>query len=420
MSEKDQSRVFIQSVTALSSLGEGPRESYKNLLRGVFYLKNAPLPYYNHNHNHALYPLYTYPPQVAERLWQLSQSSPWHRCDPLHRLSYEACLGLHLEQLNAEDREHCGVMVGSSRGVAHLLEETITTYYNSLNFSSLESQTQSQGCVGVPAHTSPYTTPSSLASVIAQRYGLSGGQAFVSSACTSALSSLIFAYQCLKGGMVRFCVSGGVEHSATPYVIEILKKAGIGARIGEAIPLQSLGEKRSGMVLGEGASMALLSSRRSPLSIAEVVSVGMAGENYGLVGISSQGKALQKAFLKALQVSGWQLEDIHLVAMHGAGTLQGDGAEMKALSEIFSAVRCKPRVLISKWATGHTLGAAGALQLALSLQACAVQELPTIPYTLDVLVQEFNQSASKGWRNVCLWGLGFGGSACVVFLRYLM
>lgn len=412
MSQRD-SGVFIESVAGISAAGDSVMQAYEHLLSGEFYLKDIDL---SRSGSSVRQQVYSYAPTVSRRLRQLSQTPPWHRSDVVQRLWFETCSDLGLERLSAAERERCGLIVGSSRGIADLLETTIVDVYGGGGEEHKKHRRPA-------AHTSPYTTPSSLAALVAQHYGLQGGQAFVSSACTSSLSSLIFAYQCLRGGMMSHCVSGGAEACATPYVVQILQSAGVWVRqvssVDEGVPLRSFGCNPSGMVLGEGAGAVLLSSSKSAQSVAEVVGVGMAGESCGLVGLSHGAEFLQQAFSRGLAECRWTADDIDLVGLHGSGTLRGDAAEIVALRQLFSAVRRKPRLLVSKWATGHTLGAAGVLQLGFALQACAKQELPTYPYQLDAAVAEFDSCPARAWRNICVWGMGFGGSACAVFLRYL-
>ncbi|MCY4444000.1 MAG: beta-ketoacyl synthase N-terminal-like domain-containing protein [Proteobacteria bacterium] len=434
------SQVFVLDVASISSCGDSVKQAYDYMLDPSKSPNQLP------EKSKAVYGLSA---AIYKKMWQLSVDVSLSGSDPTARLLRLVSEQLSLHDMSTEAKQRCGVVVGSSRGATDLLEDAMAMFYGgSLSASLLSSR------------TSPYTTASFLSSMLAQHYGLCGGHYYVSSACSSSLHALGMAYLMVKEGMLSHCLAGGVEWASTPFCEAILKKAGVLARSDGRFPvLKSFGSQRNGTVLGEGGGLALLSSsslktheekkeenerdkkRDKNSAVMEICGFGMASESFGMVGLSEDGEALRLAFQRATAQSCLSVEDIDMVVVHGSGTSRGDGAEIQALMKIFRKVTCKPHLLITKWATGHTLGASGILALSLAFQECKDKRAPWPLYPVDSYIADWRRipvthNRENKWCSVlgkkksynnshtcrygCVLGMGFGGSAAVLVFRNLL
>lgn len=292
-----------------------------------------------------------------------------------------------------------GCVIATSRGTTGSLENALTSFAQ-----------------GRPAgvKTSPMTSGGIFASAVASDLQLGGGHFTVSSTCTSGLNAIGVGFGLIKSGVFKHCLSGGAEAPLTPFTAAMLTSSRVLGPCDEAFPLLSLGADRRGMVLGEGAGALYLSSEKRDTAVAKILGFGIAGEDAGLTGISSNALALQKAVESALSQANLQITDMDLLIPHGSGTVKGDQSEATAYGEIFGS--SLPTVMPTKWFTGHTLGAAGVQATCLGLEAMHMNQVVIPPYQLiDKL-----GGASREWeriRRVMVCGLGFGGGASCLILQ---
>lgn len=317
---------------------------------------------------------------------------------------------LSLQDLSADQRARAAVIIGSSRGPAAQLEATIAKFYATSKRHRL------------PARTSPSTTISAGSAALAQTYELSGPQLTVSSACTSSLQSVGIAFKLMAGDRHSLSLVGGAEDPLTPYIFTILAQAKVlgHASPGLAVPLQAFGPQRTGMIPGRGAGLATLSANPHTDPLAKILGYGSATEHAGAVGLTPHAQGLQTAIHLALADAQLTPHDIHLIATHGAGTPQGDRAELRALTAIFGGCSPAPRLLITSWATGHTLGAAGILKVGLACMALRTGQCPRPPYPLTHQASSWLPHAPTGKRQsttALVVGMGFGGSATALILQ---
>lgn len=298
-----------------------------------------------------------------------------------------------------QEREKMGVLVGTSRGASELLETSYRRFFGGKRLSP---------------KTSPYTTAGTLSTYISQKYGLLGGGFTVSSACTAGLNAAGTAHELIKSGLLSTVFVGATEAPLTPFTLEILNSAGVMKMEREHLfSFSGSGGHTPGMILGEGASCYTLSAKRSPFSKAEILSFSMAGENSGMTGISQNATGLQKAVVSAMQKADLHPRDIDFISVHGSGTKKGDLSEQKAYIEIFG--KHLPPLLISKWATGHTLGASGLLSLGFTLKAFETQSIPAPPYEAYR-----GNDLNKELKTALVTGLGFGGGASAIIVKNIL
>ena len=394
MSEK-VAEVFIHQLDMVSSCGDSVKESFEHLEGSYSHMVDI------WHEDQLLGQGYGYSPTFQQQLAELLASKHWRHTDAMARALYLVARRLDACGLLAEDM---GLIVGSSRGPCGELESTLSRFYLGVPFA-------------LKAKTSPSTTFAAITSFLAQSLKLGGYQLAVSAACISSHHSIGLAYRLVKGGSLHHCLAGGAENPLTAYVYSLLKAAKVLASAsGQKVPLAAFGLRRFGMVPGQGAGLALLSSQRGKGDMGTIVGFGSTTEQAGLVGVSPGAAGLQKAFRQALSEAQITQDQIDIIAVHGAGTHLGDREEMRAIRQLFKGASL-PRLLITSWATGHTLGASGIMKLGFLLEALRVQKVPPPPYPLDPMMAEFMVPLTREANIGCLFGLGFGGVAAVIIVK---
>lgn len=294
-----------------------------------------------------------------------------------------------------------GVFMASSRGASETLEGSHASFVAKKRLKP---------------STSPATTMGSFSASVAKRLNLQGPSLTVSSACSSSLHALGVASLYLRAGMMRGAVAGGAEAALTPFTLAMLDAANVYAlpEKSEAFPCRPFHEDRTGLILSDGAACIVLETEPQSLPLAEISGYGAATEQATLTGISSEGKALQKAIQQALSQAKIRASDIDFVVLHGSGTKKGDAAELNAFNEVFS--QKLPALAAHKWLTGHMLGAAGSFSVAMAVQHLAQGVIPAHPYFTDPLSPFAREQDCSKARHVLVVASGFGGNAAALIL----
>ena len=201
------------------------------------------------------------------------------------------------------------------------------------------------------------------ANFIRERFGLKSVAIGVSSACTSGNKALIEASRLICAGLCDAVVFGGAD------ALDELTLQGFSAlEILSKQPLKPFSEARSGTNLGEGACAFVLSRER----ISDVAFLAHAANSdaYHITKPDPGARMQIKAIKTALKSA--RLQSVDYVNLHGTGTAANDAMEALAIS---AALPLAP-ASSSKWATGHTLGAAGAIELAVCYEAIRQGVIP--------------------------------------------
>lgn len=230
--------------------------------------------------------------------------------------------------------------------------------------------------------TVPRIMPSSPAAQIAIRHGLRGPNLTFAVACASAATALGEALLALRAGRLDMAVAGGSEALLLPGVLagwkglRVLSTAEQAATPELACRPYALG--RSGLALGEGAAAFVLerpetARARGARPLAVLAGYGSTCDAASLVDPRPEGEAA--AMRQALADAGLPRDAIGLVNAHATGTEAGDAVEAQAIAEVFGPGR-PPPVCATKSLHGHLLGAAGAIEAAISVAALQDQLLP--------------------------------------------
>ena len=227
--------------------------------------------------------------------------------------------------------------------------------------------------------TDPMAIPRGMtnaaASLISAHCGATGPVFAVSSACSSATQSIGLGALLIRAGIVDRAIVGGSEALITPSFF-----AGWEAlRVMSPDACRPFSRKRNGMVLGEGAGVFVLETAdlaraRGVPALAELAGYGTTGDAFDIVRPDSVGA--EAAMRAALADAGLTPDDIDYVNAHGTGTVANDATEAAALGRVFGARLPQVAVSSTKPVHGHALGAAGALELLITIMALREQIAP--------------------------------------------
>ena len=257
----------------------------------------------------------------------------------------------------------------------------------------------------------------SLAAFAHEVLGLEGPSAVVSSACSSSAKVFCSARRMITAGLIDAAVVGGVDSLCltTLYGFHSLQLV-------SRHPCRPFDVERDGISIGEAAAFALI--ERAPDSLdAEAVlllGVGESSDAYHMSSPHPEGRGARAAMLQALESAGLTAQQIDYINLHGTGTPSNDNAEGKAVAAVF-ADRDQPVPASStKGATGHTLGAAGALEVVICALALRHGILPGSAHTRRVEpslgCEYLHANRQRSIARVLSNSFGFGGSNCALIL----
>lgn len=254
----------------------------------------------------------------------------------------------------------------------------------------------------------------SLADYTAHHLRLGGPSVVVSSACSSSAKVFATASRMIEAGLCDAAVVGGVD-SLCLTTLYGFRSLGLTA----ATPCRPFDAARDGISIGEGASFVLL-ERPEDYRGGEAVALLGYGESSDAYHMSSphpEGRGARLAMERALETSGLAAADIDYINLHGTATKVGDAAEDQAVFALFGGdTRCSS----TKGQTGHTLGAAGAIETVISALGILYGVAPGTT-SMEVLDPEFRSRYLSAPEPLHLDramtnSFGFGGSNCTLVL----
>lgn len=210
--------------------------------------------------------------------------------------------------------------------------------------------------------------PNNVLCYLGIAYGFKGANACITNHSASGSMAIIEAFQTLRAGEADRAVAVGHDSPIEPETI--LNLYHLGLLTTDAV--RPFDAARSGCLLGEGAAAIVLEtqaaaqSRGAPV-LGTILGTGVTTEGIGVLGIRADGDGESRAIAIAMEEAGVGPGDVGLIAAHGNGTINSDLSEAAAIQRIFGADA--PAVTSFKWALGHTMAAAGALDAVIAL-AC--------------------------------------------------
>ena len=201
------------------------------------------------------------------------------------------------------------------------------------------------------------------ATYVSEKYGIDGPSLAFSTACSSSAGAIIKAAELLKSGLADAVIAGGVDVASDTVLLGFDSLEAVSPEI-----TNPLSANRRGITLGEGAAFFVM-TRDAPRDEADVrlFGWGESADAYHMTSPDPSGAGAARAMKAALNRAELMPEQIDYINLHGTGTKFNDAMEAKAVAEIFAG--CAVPVGSTKPLTGHTLGAAGALEAAICYTA---------------------------------------------------
>jgi 3-oxoacyl-[acyl-carrier-protein] synthase II len=269
---------------------------------------------------------------------------------------------------------------------------------------------------------------------ISIRHGFRGPNFAVVSACASSTNGIIAGVDTIRLGKADIILSGGSE--------AVVSKAGIGG----FNAMKAMSERnddpktasrpydkdRDGFVMGEAAGVLVLEEyehaiKRGAKIYCEVAGGGATADAYHLTAPHPEGLGARNVMIAALKDAGMQPGEIDYINTHGTSTPLGDGAEAKAITEVFGEHAYELNISATKSMTGHCLGAAGVIEAIACIQS-VIHDIvpPTINHFTDDpgldprLNFTFNKAQKRTVNAALSNTFGFGGhNACVIVKKYV-
>jgi 3-oxoacyl-[acyl-carrier-protein] synthase II len=281
---------------------------------------------------------------------------------------------MNLDQLN---RDEIGAFIGSGIGGLRTTEEQHKVYL-------------AKG----PGRLSPFMIPMLIANMgsglFSMYHKLRGPNFATCSACATSNHALGEAWRTLKMGDAQIIFAGGAEATIVPVGIGgfCAMKALSTRNDDPQHASRPFDKERDGFVMGEGAGVLVLeelehAKKRGARIYCEIIGYGNTADANHVTAPSPEGEGAARCMRMALRHGGLNPEDISYINAHGTSTPQGDIAETKAVKTVFGPHARKLAVSSTKGATGHMLGAAGAVEMVICTKAIHTGTVPpTINYTV--------------------------------------
>lgn len=269
---------------------------------------------------------------------------------------------------------------------------------------------------------------------ISMRHGFRGPNFAVVSACASSTNGIITAVDNIRLGKADVILSGGSE--------AVINEAGVGGfnamkamserNDDPATASRPYDKDRDGFVMGEAAGVLVLEDydhaiKRGAHIYCEIAGGGATADAYHLTAPHPEGLGARNVMRAALKDAGMEAHEIDYINTHGTSTPLGDGAEAKAITEVFGPHAYTLNISATKSMTGHCLGAAGVIEAIACIQSVIHDMVPpTINHFTDdpeldpQLNFTFNKPQKRLVRAALSNTFGFGGhNACVIVKKYV-
>lgn len=318
-----------------------------------------------------------------------------------------------------EDQCATGVLIGSGiGGIGGIYDASVTLFERG------------------PRRISPFFIPGRLINLasgqVSIRHGLKGPNHSVVTACSTGAHAIGDASRLIGLGDADVMVAGGTESpvnrlSIAGFAACRALSTGYNDRPTEAS--RPYDRDRDGFVIGEGAGVVVLEELEHALArgakiYGEVVGYGLSGDAYHITSPAEDGDGAERCMRMAMKRAGITAGDIDYINAHGTSTQMGDEIELKAVERLLGNAAGKVSMSSTKSATGHLLGAAGAVEAIFSLlsirdnvaPATINLDHPSVDTALDLVPHDAKE---RPIDVVLSNSFGFGGTnASLVFRRH--
>ncbi|RED44194.1 beta-ketoacyl-[acyl-carrier-protein] synthase family protein [Aestuariispira insulae] len=350
-------KVVVTGIGLLTALGENKDSCWKHTLKGESGIgHNTP------------WPADAYPTDLVGAVSDAALSGKLskrdqRRLDRCHKLALVAAdeaLSDSGIQLDDAQKAKTGLYLGTSLGG---MTSGMEYYRNVLKH-------------GPSRHPRAHFYPFHIClDILCRATGFSGARSLVATACTASTLAAAQAFEAVNSGLADRVLLGGVDPLCE------FSFAGFSAMKNVSTARCAPFSDPIGLSLGEGAAFFMLEReedaiRRGARIYAEMSGYALGADAYHPTAPDPSGRNQKRLLREALGATGLKTEDIGYINAHGTGTQANDICETNAIREVFGDHAAKIAVSSTKGATGHTLGAAGCVELAMTVMAVATGELP--------------------------------------------
>ena len=416
MADSTRKRVVITGLGVITPLGQGIGAFWENLLAGQCGI--GPVTAYD-TEGYACAiagevkdfdptPAFPSPKEVrrTDRFTQFAMVAGWEAINDS---------GLDLD---AADRDRIGAFIGSGIGGLGTMEKQHKTLLD-------------RG----PGRVSPFFIPMMILNMASGMFslynGLRGPNIATCSACATASHAIGEAWRTLVMDDADVMLAGGTEAAVNPIAMSGFDSMKAMSRRNDDPQHASrpFDADRDGFVMGEGSGVVVLETlehakARGARIYCEIAGYGNTADAHHMTSPAPGGEGGARAMRAALTSGGLNPEDISYINAHGTSTPQGDVCETQAIKTVFGDHACRLAVSSTKGATGHMLGAAGSVEMAVCCKALETNIVPqTINYDtpdpncdLDYVPNKPREMEVNAIANN---SFGFGGhNACLVAKKF--
>lgn len=410
-------RVVVTGLGAVTPLGNDVNTFWTNLLAGVS--GAAPITRFDASRFRAQFACEVkgFDPLAHFEKTEIRKMDPFTQYAMVSATEAIKDCGADLDTI---DKTRVGVIWGSGNGGFYTFQQEVIEY------------ARGDGTPRINPFFIPKVIVDIAAGWISIKYGFMGPNYSTVSACATSTSAIIDAMNYIRWGKANMIVTGGSEAA--------VNEAGIGGFSAmKALSTRNndpqhasrpFDADRDGFVMGEGGCALVLEEyeharRRGARIYAEVAGGGMSADAYHLTATHPEGKGAILGMQWALEDAGLSPSDVDYLNPHATSTPMGDISEMKAVVNVFGERPEHLHISATKSATGHLLGAAGAVEAIICIKAIEQGAIPptintsnvdpTMPQGLNlVLGSPYKKAVNVAMSNT----FGFGGhNASAVFRK---
>ena len=356
-------RVFITGMGFVTPHGQDPKDVFESLFRGESAIRMVRSGTPEFGSDLALAPIDFDPGDTIPKVPRLFMA----RASQMAAHGAIRSTGLLVDDRGPRD---AGIYVGCGLGGAEIIQGGYRTYY--------ERKSR--------RHFKPSTVPMIMANApashISMRYGAQGPAHTYSIACSSSTVAIGEAFRAIRDGYLEVAVAGGTEAMLNDGSIAAWERLSVLASEhpqGAHASSRPFDAERTGFVLGEGAAILVIENEdrvaaRGATPVAEIVGYGASSDAHNLIEPLADGQ--ERAMRDALLDSGLAPGEVGYINAHATGTLTGDPIEIDAIKRVFGAHAGQLAVSSTKSMHGHLVGAAGALECAITALALSEGRIP--------------------------------------------
>ena len=346
-------RIAVTGIGVVSSAGIGKEAFWNSLLNGV--PKNGyliedfdPLPLFDGNAKEA---------RRADRFQQLALAAAKEAIDQAGDFVI--------------DPTEVGTMIGTGVGGLGTLENQVKVFLD-------------KG----PRRVSPFLVPMMMANAasasVSMTYGFQGPCETIVTACAAGTHSIGRAAELIRSGKIKAMVAGGAEATLTPIGTQGFVNMTAVSKEGISRPFDT---QRDGFMQSEGAGVLILEEWDHAISrgadvLAELLGSGSTADAHHITAPAPEGNGAVRCMEIALNDAGLLPTDIGQINAHGTSTPLNDAAEAQAIARVFGD--SNPYVTGTKGVTGHSLGAAGALEAVAVVLSILNETIPRTHGTTEI------------------------------------